>query len=39
MTSPYCPSKETEVPEVVGLSLWLLSSQGLVSLVIQRLYQ
>ena len=29
---PYCSSKETEVPEVVGLSLWLLPDQELVSL-------
>ena len=32
MTPPYCSSKETEVPEVWGLSLWLLSDQDLVSL-------
>ena len=32
MTPPYCSSKETEVPEVVGLSIWLLPVQALVSL-------
>jgi len=32
MISPHCLSKEIEVPEVVGLSLWLLPNQELVSL-------
>ena len=32
MTSPHCPSKETEVPEVVGTLTWLLPDQELVSL-------
>ena len=32
MTSPHCPSKETEVPEVVGTLTLVLSDQELVSL-------
>jgi len=32
MTSPHCPSKETEVPKVVGTLTLVLSDQELVSL-------